>query len=217
MVLRSGVGVTLLNILDISALIPLGLSGGGLAVRKGMDFYGAMVLAVVTALGGGIAADLMLGRVPRVILEDWLLLLAAGSGLAAFLLGERLLRWHKIIAVLDALGLGLYAIAGAQRGISAGASLTGIVFLGVLTGSGGGMLRDVLAGEIPFVLRKEIYALAAAGGALTYGLLVPRLGATPALGLAIAACVTVVRLLAIYFGLNTASARRDPPLKTDGL
>lgn len=193
--------------LDLAALVPLGLSGGSAAVRKGMDMYGAMVLAVVTGLGGGLAADLLVGLTPRVFQDDRLLLLSAGCGIVAFMAGLPMLtRWHRTIHYLDAFGLGLYAVAGAQRGINAGVSLTGVVFLGVVAGSGGGMLRDVLAGEIPYVLRREIYALAAVGGALFYGLAVREWGEAAWLGLTAAGLVTTVRIVAIRLGLNAPTA-----------
>jgi uncharacterized membrane protein YeiH len=204
--------MSLVSLLDTLALVALGLSGGGLAAKKGMDFYGAMVLAIVTGLGGGMLADVLVDRPPRALYEAWMLPLAAGAGLIAFLLGERLTRFSKVILYLDAVGLGLYAIAGAQRGINAEVSLSGVVLLGVVTGSGGGMLRDVLSGEIPVVLRKEIYALAAGLGALAYGLAAREWGTGPAVGLSAAACVAVVRILAIRLQLNTTlSTRREPP------
>lgn len=205
--------MNLILFLDALALFALGLSGGGLAVRKGMDFYGAMVLAIVTGLGGGMIADLLVDRVPRALQVPWMLPLAALAGLVAYFMGDRVSRWSKVILYLDAVGLGLYAIAGAQRGINAGVSLSGVVLLGVVTGSGGGMLRDLLSGEIPVVLRKEIYALAAALGALAYGLSVPYFGAEPTVGLLIAGGVTAVRVLAVRLQLNADPPRRQPPAR----
>lgn len=198
--------MTLLDWLDALAIVSLGLSGGALALRKGMDFYGAMVLAVVTAIGGGVIADLLVGAVPRALRVDWIPLLAAGAGLVAYFVGDRLRGWVKLIAYLDAIGLGLYAIAGAQRGLKADMGLVAIVLLGVLTGSGGGMMRDVLAGEIPYVLRREIYALAAAAGALVFGLAVRHYGAEPWIGFAAAGLVTAIRITAVRLGIDTRAA-----------
>ena len=202
--------MSLLYLLDILALIALGLSGGSLAARKGMDFFGAMFLAVATALGGGMLSDMLLGRTPEALREEWILPLAAATGLVAFFLGERLKGFTLLIAYLDAIGLGLYAVAGAQRGLTAGTSLAGIAFLGVLTGSGGGMLRDVLAGEIPFVLRRELYASVAAGGALVYGLMFPYFEGSRVLGFGVAAVVTVIRIFALRLGIH-ARPNSTPP------
>lgn len=194
--------MSFLDWLDALALVPLGVTGGGLALRKGMDFYGAMVLAIVTAIGGGVVADLLVDRTPRALAEGWILPLAAASGLVAYFLGARLQRWTRFVPYLDAVGLGLYTVAGAQRGVAAGVSLAGVVLLGVVTGSGGGMLRDVLAGEIPYVLRREIYALAAALGALAYALAVRAWGPVETVGYAVAGLVVLVRVAAIRFGWN---------------
>ncbi len=207
--------MTYIQVLDLLALVALGLSGGSRAVAKGMDFYGAIVLAVVTSFGGGMTADLLVGRTPAVLRNEWVLLLAAGTGLAAFFAGERLQRWTKAIAYLDAVGLGLYAVAGAQRGILAQTSLTGVVFLGVVAGTGGGMIRDVLSGEIPYVLRKEIYALAAAAGALAYGVLAqwrPEFQAV--FGVVCAGAIMLVRMVSIYFNLSIPAA---PPPRPAGV
>jgi uncharacterized membrane protein YeiH len=199
--------MTLIDWLDALAIVALGLSGGALALRKGMDFYGAMVLAVVTAIGGGVISDVLIGEVPRALRVEWIPVLAALSGLVAYFVGERLKGWVKMIAYLDAVGLGLYAIAGAQRGLKAELGLVAIVLLGVLTGSGGGMMRDVLAGEIPYVLRREIYALAAAAGALAFGLAVRYYGAEPWVGFACAALVTAIRIGAVRLGIDTRVSR----------
>lgn len=193
--------------LDALALIPLGITGGGLALRKGMDFYGAMVLAIVTAIGGGLIADILVDRTPRALVAGWILPLAAASGLVAYFLGERLQRWTRFVPYLDAVGLGLYTVAGAQRGVAADVSLAGIVLLGVVTGSGGGMLRDVLAGEIPYVMRREIYAIAAALGALAYALAVRSWGERETIGIAVAALVIGVRVAAIRLQWNQAQKK----------
>ena len=156
-------GVLILNLLGTFIF---GLSGGFLAVRKHLDLFGVMVLAVAAALGGGIMRDVLLGNTPPQTLTDWrYLAVAAGAGLAVFLQDSRIESWTNLIKTFDAAGLGLFTVTGTTAALTAGLSAVPAALLGMLTGVGGGVLRDVLAQEVPMVLRGEIYALASLLGA----------------------------------------------------
>lgn len=152
--------------LDLLGTFVFGLSGGALAVRRRLDVFGVLVLSVAAALAGGMVRDVLLGATPVAALRDERYLLAAlGAGGAAFLFHRVLDRLGKPVMVLDALGLGLFAVTGCRKALAFGLDPVAAIMLGVLTAVGGGALRDLLVTEVPRVLREEIYALAALVGA----------------------------------------------------
>jgi len=158
------------------------VSGAMVAIDKRTDVFGVLLLAVFTALGGGTVRDILIGHFPpRMFSNGQYVLLAIFCALIVFILArifkERYVakeqEIERINVIFDAIGLGVFAVSGASIGMEAGFgdNLLLIVSLGTITGIGGGMLRDVLLGEIPFVLKKHIYAVAAIAGALTFYLL----------------------------------------------
>lgn len=152
--------------LDLLGTFVFGLSGGMLAVRRGLDLVGVLALATAAALAGGLARDALLGATPAAALADGRYLLAAGlAGLAAFLAHPLLERLGKPVMAFDALGLGLFAVTGASKALDAGLGPLPCLLLGVLTAAGGGVARDLLVAEVPRILREEVYALAALLGA----------------------------------------------------
>lgn len=163
-----------LRALDIIGTVAFALSGALLGVRKRFDLFGVMVLGCVTAVGGGAIRDTLTGHTPPLFLRDetslWLALLGSG---AAFAFGIRLARFERAISLFDSLGLALFAATGALGAVKLGLGPLGVTFAGTLSGVGGGVIRDLLAGEVPQVLyrRDQLYATAAAAGALTVYLL----------------------------------------------
>ncbi|MGQ9365547.1 trimeric intracellular cation channel family protein [Azospirillum sp. ST 5-10] len=158
---------TLLLWMDLIGVFVFGLSGGTLAVRHRLDVFGVLVLAMAAALAGGVVRDAILGSVPPATFRDDRYLWAAvASGLAAFFFHPVVNRLGKPVMVLDALGLGLFAVAGCQKALLYGLAPLPAAVIAVITGIGGGVLRDVLVSEIPRVLREEIYASAALLAAL---------------------------------------------------
>ncbi|HVL83746.1 MAG TPA: trimeric intracellular cation channel family protein [Pseudonocardia sp.] len=156
----------MLVVLDLLGVAVFAVSGALAAVQARLDVFGVVVLAAVTALGGGIIRDVLLGITPPTTLRQWpYLVVPAVVALAMF-------RWHPAVARLrrgvllaDAFGLALFATTGTAIALRTGAPAVTAVLVGMVTGIGGGVLRDVLLREIPIVLRREIYALAAASGA----------------------------------------------------
>jgi uncharacterized membrane protein YeiH len=147
--------------LNLAGTLAFGLSGGILAVRKRMDLFGVLVLSVATGLGGGIMRDLVLGHVPPATLVDWRYLAAAGlGGLIVFVSFGKIVRHGRFLTEFDAIGLSIFTVTGTTIALSAGLSPAAAVLLGMLTGVGGGVLRDVLAAEVPLIFRSEIYAVA---------------------------------------------------------
>lgn len=158
--------LTLLVALDLAGVFVFALSGAALAVEKRLDLFGVLVLAVVTALGGGVLRDVLLGALPPTALsDDRYLPVALAAGLLAFTGARRIDRVAGAVRLFDAAGLGLFVATGTEKALHLGLGAVAAVALGCLTGIGGGILRDVLVGVVPVVLRRELYAVPAALGA----------------------------------------------------
>jgi uncharacterized membrane protein YeiH len=163
--------------LDVAGSFVFALSGALAAVRARLDVFGVVVVATVTAVGGGVLRDVLLGLTPPNALRHWwYLAVPAAAAVLVFVWHPQVTRMLRPIVVLDAAGLGLFTVTGTRLALEQGLGAAGACALGVLTGIGGGVIRDVLLREIPLVLRREIYALAAAAGAVLI-VLGDRLGA----------------------------------------
>ncbi|GGR99082.1 UPF0126 membrane protein [Deinococcus sedimenti] len=165
-----------LRVLDLIGVLAFAMSGALLGVRKRFDLFGVLVLGCVTAVGGGAIRDTLTGQTPPLFLRDETYLYAAllGSGLA-FAFGTRLARFERTLSIFDTVGLGLFAASGAIGAINFGLGPLGVVFAGMLSGVGGGVIRDLIANEVPEIMYRseQLYATAAAAGALTVWLLHP--------------------------------------------
>jgi uncharacterized membrane protein YeiH len=191
--------MTLVRLLDLIGIGVFAVSGALAAGRKRLDLLGVFVLAAVTAIGGGTVRDLLLDRHPLFWLTDPTYL---GVIVAAVAVTFAFVRWRRpplaSLLVADALGLALFGIAGAQIAQSAGHSAVAAVVLGTTTGVGGGVIRDVLSAEIPFVLRRgNLYASAVIVGIALY-LTLESVGVSrQAAGLTGMAVIAAIRLAAI--------------------
>lgn len=155
-----------LTLLDLLGIFVFALSGGLVAVRKELDLFGVLVLAGITGLGGGFLRDLLIGAVPPASLEDWrYLMVPVAAGLVSFWFHPALGRMERLVTLFDAAGLGLFCVTGALKAVAFGLGPVPAALMGMLTGIGGGMLRDVLAGRVPVVFRGELYATPALVGA----------------------------------------------------
>ena len=153
---------TLLLVLDIVGIAVFAVSGALAAVDKKLDIFGVIFLAVATALGGGFIRDALLGATPAAALTDWRYLATpAIAGLIVFFVHPCVARWSRLFLLVDAAGLGLFAVAGTRKAIDSGVGPLGSSAIGILTAIGGGIIRDILVREIPHVLHREIYATAA--------------------------------------------------------
>lgn len=148
--------------LDLVGVFAFALSGGLVAVKKRLDLFGVLALAIAAALGGGIMRDVLIGQVPPVGISDWRLLGGAtAAGLLTFLYHPGVERISKLVRVLDAAGLAVFAVGGSLKALGAGMDPLTSVIVGLITAVGGGIVRDLLAGQVPEVLRREMYALPA--------------------------------------------------------
>jgi uncharacterized membrane protein YeiH len=177
-------------------------------VRRHLDVFGVCVLAVVAGVGGGIIRDVLIGAVPPAALAGWLYItVALAAGLITFWFHPRVERLRTPILVFDAAGLALFAVSGTQKALDFGLHPAVAALLGMVTGIGGGILRDALVMEIPTVLRSELYALAALAGAavVVAGHWLP-LHAAP-ITLAGAALCFAIRIAALRRGWRLPVAR----------
>ena len=158
--------------LDLFGVAVFAVSGALAAGRKGMDLFGVMVVSTVTAVGGGTLRDVLLDNQPLFWVRDVNYLLVAFGAAALTLAYVRAFRPPRgSLLVADAFGLALFTVIGARVALEDGAPALICVIMGVVTGSAGGLLRDVLCAEVPLLLRRDVYALAAMAGASLYVLL----------------------------------------------
>ena len=156
---------TLLLTLDLSGTFVFALSGAASGVKHKLDAFGIGVLAFVAGNAGGVVRDLLIGAVPPAAISDWrYVAVSLAAGGVTFLWYSTIKRLQPIVLLLDAAGLGLFAVAGAQKAVAFGVNPLVSALLGMLTGIGGGVLRDLLVNEIPVVMRADLYALAALAG-----------------------------------------------------
>lgn len=195
--------------LDLTGTLVFAMSGAARGVRQKMDAFGVMVLAYVTAVSGGILRDVMIGAVPPESVSSWHnLALALAGGLFVFSFSGLFERLVHPVLFFDAIGLGMFAVAGTQKALDYGIDWPMAAILGMVSGIGGGMVRDVLTMRVPTVLHSDLYAMAALAGAM-----MTVIGG--AVGIAqpisvwtgVAICV-FLRMMAIYRGWHLPAAGR---------
>jgi uncharacterized membrane protein YeiH len=189
-------------VLDLCGVFVFALAGALAAVHKQLDVVGVVVVGIVAAVGGGLLRDVLLGDVPPPALEDWrYVAVCATASVIVFYFHPQVGRLTRSVRVLDAAGLGFFAVAGTAKAMSAGLGPVPACLLGTLTGVGGGLLRDVLLREIPFVLRTgELYAVTALAGSVVVAV-------TSELDVYNAA--TAAAAVAMVFLLRIAAIRRN--------
>jgi uncharacterized membrane protein YeiH len=201
-----------LLVLDLIGTFVFALSGAVAGVKERLDLFGVLVLSFAAASAGGIMRDLLIGAVPPVAISDWrYLAVSLLAGLVVFFwypISERLRNLRDHVLIFDAAGLALFAVVGAQKALGYRLNPVMAALLGVLTGIGGGMLRDVLIAQIPTVLRAELYAVAALAGAVV--VVVGHVLNLPHTATAIAGA-------ALCFGIRLIAIRRGLRLPVAGL
>lgn len=200
----------LLVVLDLAGTFVFAISGAMLGVKQRLDLFGVLALSFVASSAGGITRDLLIGSVPPAAVSDWRYFVAAMvAGLLAFLWSSPVSRLHTAIQLFDAAGLALFAVAGAAKALAFHLNPLMAALLGMLTGIGGGVLRDLLVAQTPTVLKGDIYAVAALIGA---GIVVggSLLGSPVVLTALVAALACfALRVAALHFGWRLPSARQD--------
>lgn len=192
-----------LLVLDLIGTFVFALSGAVVGVKRRLDIFGVLVISFAAASAGGITRDLLIGSVPPAAIADWRYMAASVlGGLLIFVWfprSQRTARVRNFVLLFDAGGLALFAVTGTQKALGFGLHPLMAPVLGMLTGIGGGMLRDVLVAEIPQVLRSDLYAVAALAGAVAV-VIGHQLGVAPVMAAVLGA--------AICFGLRLIAIRR---------
>jgi len=204
-----------LDLVGWAATLTFATSGALLAVQKRFDLVGVFVLAGVTAVGGGSIRDVLVGSLPPQVFKNesviWAVLLIS---LLVWRFYNRVARLDRPIYYLDTLGLGLFAALGAERGLTFGLGFWGCVFAGTVSGVGGGILRDVLAGEVPgiFYRNRDLYASAASAGALVVFVIYKFFPSLAALAIVLGAATAIaLRLSSRWLGLGLPPPREQKP------
>ncbi len=157
---------TFVSLLDFIGTFAFAISGALVAVRHRLDLFGVLVLAFAAATAGGIVRDVLLGATPPGSVLDWRYLgVSMLAGLLTFFWHDQVERMRNPVQLTDAIGLSLFAVIGSGKALAAGLGPGGAIMLGILSGVGGGIARDVLVAQVPSVLQRELYAVAALAGA----------------------------------------------------
>lgn len=209
--------ITLFFAMEIIGTIAFACSGAMVAIQKHLDLLGVIVLGVVTAVGGGMLRDMIIGNTPPALFVNPIYVLAAFISVMVLFVFVRFRRlsmevltsvtYDRIMSLLDAIGLGAFTVVGIDTAIAAGFGeyYFLMIFLGVITGVGGGVLRDIMAGEIPSILRRHIYASASLAGAFCYVYLMKIVSRNGALVVS-AVLVVLIRVLARHYKWNLPKA-----------
>lgn len=198
--------------MELAGTIAFAASGAMVGINCGMDVFGVCVLGVVTAVGGGMTRDVILGNVPGALIRPVYVSVAIGSSLMVFsvlyfkrnlLQGKVGVLYDKAMLVMDSVGLGIFTVVGVTTGISNGylGNTFLLTFLGTLTGVGGGLLRDMMAGVPPYIFVKHIYACASVAGAISCVWIYREFGQIPAMVVS-SILVVAIRFLAAHYRWN---------------
>jgi uncharacterized membrane protein YeiH len=208
--------MTIFNAFDFISLIDLlgtfafAVSGIKLASRQRMDWFGAYIIGLVTAIGGGTVRDVLLDTDLFWIEDPTYLTTTAVALVTAIIFNKRLFRLGRTLFIFDTIGLGLFTVVGIEKSLEVGLPFWACIGMGAVTGSVGGVIRDILINEVPLLFRQDIYALACiAGGLVYFGLF--QLNCSPmVIGLISAFTVIFIRLVAVKYHIHL------PTLKTMG-
>ena len=199
------------DLLDYVGTFAFAISGVRLASTKKFDLFGAFVVGFVTAVGGGTLRDIMLGATPFWMVHPSYAIITFLSLITVVIFKKWIVKLNYTFFIFDAVGLALFTVVGIERSLSAGFPMWVNILMGAITGSAGGVFRDILINEVPLIFRKDIYAMACVGGGIVYwlgsaldchGVLLQTISAM---------CVFFIRVVCVYFkvGLPTLSEEDD--------
>lgn len=191
-----------IHLIDYAGTFAFAISGIRLASAKRFDWFGAYVVGLVTAIGGGTLRDLLLDVTPFWMLQPSYLIVTGFALVFVILLGKHVIRLTNTFFIFDAIGLGLFVVVGIEKSLAAHFPFWVAIMMGMITGSAGGVTRDIFINEEPLIFRKDIYALACVVGGLVY-LLCFKMGMIPVLmQILSAASVIVTRVLAVKYHIS---------------
>ncbi len=195
--------MNIVYMLNLCGIIAFSISGALKALNHKLDILGVFTLGIITATGGGVIRDVTLNLFPSIFLDNIALIFSMSVSLLAFLIGTHIHKRKKFIAYFDALGLAIFCVLGAEVAAQQeNISISSIIFTSVITGTGGGVIRDVLVGEIPFILKKDLYATLCIVGAFLYYVLLQYVPLVSLRMYIVASVVFIARVIAIHFELS---------------
>ncbi len=204
----------ILNSLEIIGIVAFAASGTFKGLKKDFDIFGIIVLALITASGGGIIRDTILNKIPDAITHPRNLYISILTSIIIYLLATNFRKRKQkniedinqiiyLVLFCDAIGLALFTTTGANAAIDSGLGILGIGIIATITGIGGGIVRDILSNEIPYVLKEDIYATLAFGGGILYYLLINTFNLSRSFSLIIVFIILLsIRLIAMKYKLN---------------
>lgn len=201
--------ITFLLIVEIIGTLAFAISGIRLAAIKKFDWFGAFIVGLVTAIGGGTIRDLFLGTTPFWMLNGWYLIVTALALVFVILLKKYLVRLDHTVFIFDTIGLALFVVIGMQKSLAFGFPMWVAIIMGTITGAFGGVLRDILINEEPLIFRKEVYATACLAGGLSYWLISYLGGAMMLQQLSCAFIIIIIRVLSVIYNWSLPILSND--------
>jgi uncharacterized membrane protein YeiH len=197
-------------VIDILGTVAFAISGVLVAMEKKLDLFGVLIIAFVTAIGGGTLRDLLIGNTP----VNWMttpvyLITISATVFVAIIFVNQLRYFRKSLFLFDTIGIGLYTMVGVEKGLNAGLSPVICIILGTITASFGGVIRDILCNEIPVIFRKEVYATICILGGIIYFVLIQFPFDTTYAYVAAILSIIVMRLLAVRFKISLPNIYKD--------
>ncbi len=194
--------LTFIHLIDYAGTFAFAISGIRLASAKRFDWFGAYVVGLVTAIGGGTTRDLLLDVTPFWMLQPSYLVVTGLALVFVILLGKLVIRLNNTFFIFDAIGLGLFVVVGIEKSLVAGFPFWVAIVMGMITGSVGGIIRDILINEVPLIFRKDIYALACVVGGLVF-FACSKLDLAPTITQILAAVsIILTRVLAVKYHIS---------------
>ncbi len=205
--------LTITELLDIAGTFAFAISGIRLASGKKFDWFGAYVVGLITAIGGGTTRDLLLGVQPFWMEESRYLIVTGVALLTVILFKSRPFKWGKTLFIFDAIGLGLFTVSGIEKSLDLGLPVWLCIMMGCITGSVGGVIRDIIINEIPLLFRKDLYALATIAGGAVYFLTLPLESVGFLREILTASTVIALRVIAVRYKLHLPQLGSDQKAK----
>lgn len=206
--------ISLVDIIDYVGTFAFAISGIRLASAKKFDLFGAFIVGLTTAVGGGTLRDVLLGLNPF-WMSEWIYFVITGIALLLFVFLHRYInRIANTIFLFDTIGLGLFTVVGVQKSLEMGFPMWTSILMGMLTGAAGGVMRDILINEVPLIFRSEIYALACFVGGIFYAIAISAGLPVWVSQLGCALAVILIRFLAVYYHWQLPLLQdEEPPSK----
>ncbi len=207
---------TFLFVTEMVGTVACAISGIRLAATKNFDWFGAYIVGLVTAIGGGTLRDVLLD-IPVFWMQTWWYLAVTALSLATVIVFRNMLvSRDKVLFIFDSIGLAMFCVIGIQKTLAVGYPMWVATVMGIIAGAFGGVIRDILINEEPLVFRKDIYATACLAGALVYWVIMLMGGSPFAQQISCAATVILLRILALRYSLSLPILAPLPKSKKQG-